>query len=415
MHASGVLADATFSNQSLQTLRRVFASKTNSAQNLHGNMQQAPLAFEVLFSSVTALLGGMGQANYAAANAALDSMAAQWQSQGRGGVSSIQWGGWAGGGMAGADPTTAARLARMGMPLIQPHQGLAVLGGMLRTALPPAQLTMVPFDWPKFLSSSSQAASVGMFDNFTHHGKSGNHPQQMQSSITSSTSSSNSSSATANADNIAALPEEARLAHLTSQVVMAVTSVLGSAVSASEPLMASGLDSLGAVELKNALEAQVGLELPSTLTFDYPTIDALADYINSIIPAAQPTGATHTVTAAPAAQPIPPAVQNDLSMHSMRSGSLAVVTGAASRSVKDAISGMHGVDTIIPVPLSHWDVEPTPGGSQSSSSSMAARFGGFLDQLAMFDGSLFGLPASEAQLMDPQQRMLLELTYQVMG
>ena len=246
MHASGVLADATFSNQSLQSLRRVFAPKTSSAQKLHSTIQQAPLAFEVLFSSVTALLGGMGQANYAAANAALDSMAGQWQGEGRGGVSSIQWGGWAGGGMAGADPTTASRLARMGMPLINPQQGLAALGAMLRSALPPAQLTMVPFNWPRFLSSSSQAASVGMFDDFISQAKAGNppqHPQAAFSATANSTSPISSNAATA-ASSLTGLSSEDRLKRLTGQVVTAVTSVLGSAVSASEPLMASGLDSL---------------------------------------------------------------------------------------------------------------------------------------------------------------------------
>ena len=90
MHASGVLADATFGNQSLGSLRTAFAPKINSAANLHSSSAHAPLAFQVLFSSVTALLGGMGQANYAAANAALDSLGATWQSEGQAGVNSIQ-------------------------------------------------------------------------------------------------------------------------------------------------------------------------------------------------------------------------------------------------------------------------------------------------------------------------------------
>ena len=54
---------------------------------------------QVLFSSITALLGAPGQANYCAANAALDSMAASAQATGVA-VVSVQWGAWSGAGMA---------------------------------------------------------------------------------------------------------------------------------------------------------------------------------------------------------------------------------------------------------------------------------------------------------------------------
>ncbi len=47
-----------------------------------------------------------------------------------------------------------------------------------------------------------------------------------------------------------------------------------------EPLMEAGLDSLGVVDLKNAIVSRLGTSLPATATFDYPTIAALAQYIS---------------------------------------------------------------------------------------------------------------------------------------
>ena len=60
-----------------------------------------------------------------------------------------------------------------------------------------------------------------------------------------------------------------------------VQSVLGSLPSLHQPLMEAGLDSLGAVELQNALASRFNLQdLPATLTYDYTTIEALAGHIS---------------------------------------------------------------------------------------------------------------------------------------
>lgn len=69
------------------------------------------------------------------------------------------------------------------------------------------------------------------------------------------------------------------------------------------PLMAAGLDSLGAVELKNMLERDLGTTLPATLTIDHPTAAALTGYIASRVLQTTPTSATYRTPAAVLHQP----------------------------------------------------------------------------------------------------------------
>jgi len=45
------------------------------------------------------------------------------------------------------------------------------------------------------------------------------------------------------------------------------------------PLMEAGLDSIGAVEMRNAVSDKYGIELPATIMFDHPTINDLAQHM----------------------------------------------------------------------------------------------------------------------------------------
>lgn len=62
-----------------------------------------------------------------------------------------------------------------------------------------------------------------------------------------------------------------------------MSGLLGQAVGVDEPLMEAGLDSIGAVELRNSVATKYGIDLPATITFDQPTVRALGDYLATML------------------------------------------------------------------------------------------------------------------------------------
>ena len=115
-HAAGVLADGLLRSQTAQAFRRVYAPKAVGGWGLQRASAASPLDACVLFSSVAALLGSAGQANYAAANCCLDATSALRRAVGLA-SSSVQWGPWGEVGMS-AEESLKARVQASGFGLI---------------------------------------------------------------------------------------------------------------------------------------------------------------------------------------------------------------------------------------------------------------------------------------------------------
>jgi len=155
IHAAGVLADASLPRQTREGLARVMAPKVAGAWNLHLMTRGEPLDFFVLFSSAASLLGNSGQANYAAANAFLDALAAYRRNLGLPGLS-INWGAWLEVGAA-AELARASRLRSKGFGAITNQQGRQFMARLL--AQDAAQIGVLPIDWSVLLSQLPAGAA----------------------------------------------------------------------------------------------------------------------------------------------------------------------------------------------------------------------------------------------------------------
>jgi NAD(P)-dependent dehydrogenase (short-subunit alcohol dehydrogenase family) len=137
IHGAGILEDHLVRDKTPESFARVYSTKVDGARALMAGLR-ADVRFFVLFASVSGVFGNRGQADYGAANDALDGMAHAWSARLPGRVVAVDWGPWAGGGMI--SPELEREYARRGVTLIDPREGTACLLAELATAGGPAQV-----------------------------------------------------------------------------------------------------------------------------------------------------------------------------------------------------------------------------------------------------------------------------------
>eukprot|EP00966_Prymnesium_polylepis_P158632 3666808-Prymnesium_polylepis.1 len=166
-HAAGALSDGLLPAQSAQTLSHVYAPKVMGAWSLQHACARDVITSFTLFSSVSALVGGTGQANYSAANTCLDSLSLLRLAHSKATVS-VQWGAWAEIGMAArgsASERAVALEAASGFGRIGLAEGLRALADAVHSKK--NVLAMFPVDWSRLLSGTSVPAFLSEFAQHT--------------------------------------------------------------------------------------------------------------------------------------------------------------------------------------------------------------------------------------------------------
>ncbi|UUU45067.1 acyltransferase domain-containing protein (plasmid) [Streptomyces sp. NBC_00162] len=397
-HLAAVLDDGLLVSQDAERLARVWQPKAEAALHLHELTQGLDLAAFVLFSSAAGVLGGAGQSNYAAANTFLDALAAQRRADGLP-ATSLSWGLWqqAGQGLtATLGQAELARLRRQGVAALSEAQGLAALDAALASAQPhlvPVRLELTSLQRELDGGAAVAALFRGLLRARRQRaGQSAGTPTGLR-------------------DQLAAQPEAERLTSLIRLVQREAAVVLGVAtadgIGAQQVLKELGIDSLMAVELRRRLSSETGVTLPSTLAFDYPTPTAIAGLLLDKLDLttgkakAKANALRHTATAPAADDPI--AV---VSMACRLPGGIDTPEGFWELLAS-------GGDAVGSLP-SRWDslgvYDPDPEAVGKSYS----REGGFIQDVERFDASFFGISRREAVSMDPQQRLVLETSWEAL-
>ena len=235
IHTAGVLTDGVLVNQSAEMFMQAQAAKVLGARLLHDIL--SPTDFIVLYSSVAATLGSVGQVSYAAANSTLDALAERWAQAGECALS-IQWGAWSDVGMA-VRSHAVSRIEQSGYGLLDNESGISLLARLLQSR-----------------SSGVICASPIVWRKLSHFSP------RFSSFMATPSASSADAQAEWSADDVRRLVRESIEPFMSEKHF-----------DEDLPFMEAGLSSLDLVQIRQALlkSLPTSLELPTHFVFNYPT------------------------------------------------------------------------------------------------------------------------------------------------
>ncbi|WSN49024.1 type I polyketide synthase [Streptomyces sp. NBC_01296] len=395
VHTAGVADDGTIETLTAEQVDRVLAPKADAAWHLHELTRDMDLSAFVLFSSAGPLLGGQGQGNYAAANAALDALAQTRRSAGLP-AHSLAWGLWKRG-MAealndpGAEHLVRQIRTRLGLSPIEPDTGMQMFDHALTTGEPVLMTALL--DTPALTALGRLGTLPALLRGLIRvpsRGRVADSPLRQR---------------------LLDAPADQWEALIRGEVRAIAAAVLGhesaDAIDPETPFTDLGFDSLGGVEFRNRVTAATGVQLPSTLVFDYPTAAAVAGFLRTRVDGSEPTRP----------RPAPTSARGRA-----RADEPIAIVGMSCRypggvenpdQLWELIAGR--VDAITPIPGDRgWDLERLYDADPGKPGKIYTREGGFLQAAGDFDAAFFGIGPREAAAMDPQQRLMLEASWEAL-
>ncbi len=312
IHAAGVLDDGLLTTLDVERLRAVLAAKATAAWHLHELTEGLDLSVFVLFSSVTGVLGGPGQANYAAANTFLDGLASFRRGRGLP-ATSLAWGPWQhGDGMAGAlGAGDRARVARTGLRGLPSEEALGLFDAAF--AASDSLRVAVSLDPRALRALADDGALPPLLSGLLRTGGRAKKAGAAEGALAARV-------------HAAAVPARSRL--VLDAVRGEVATVLGhrgvERIAVAQTFKELGFDSLAAVELRNRLNAATALRLPATVIFNHPTCERLAQHLLELLAPESgaadlaatrvPTAASVSVDAGPAMAPAEASAVDELDL-----------------------------------------------------------------------------------------------------
>lgn len=404
IHSAGVIRDSYILNKTPLQVNEVFSAKIQGTKNLDEATKDEPLDFMLFFSSITAIKGNAGQADYAAANAYLNNYAAYRNTarpnrKANGKTLSICWTLWEEGGMQVSKEDLKYLEKQWGSFALPSVEGMKAFDTLLKSGTGEVLVTYEG----KQVSEVQETATL---DSLGIQQETILDNQEFTPGIN------------------AALTENVSRKIL--DVVATLLKLNPAVIKRDKAFGDYGFDSISLTKFARELNAFYELELLPTVFYNYPAIN---DLVSFLLTDYQTSVAKKHVVSAPVKSI--GVEQVTVVAHKRQDFSREAGT-IAPKQASVAIVGISGrfpgsadldtfwenisqnKDLITEIKADRWDWKTYYGDPQKEKNKTKAKWGGFIEDIDKFDPLFFNISPREAALMDPQQRITLEAVYQAL-
>lgn len=259
-HAAGSLSDSSLANLSHEQYDAPVGSKIYGSWNLHSATAGDNLKYFVLFSSAASPLGSIGQANYVAGNAFLDSLSKERQATGKP-VTCINWGPIAEIGLAAQDEIRGKRLHKEGITSLTQSEYIAALEFVLTNKLTDVSILHLNYDkWVDHNPTYAIDSLLSELADKTETAAENSFVQELKACIS--------------ADQAALMMQTA-----VKEILASILKSSPEKIDIDLPFANLGLDSLMAIQLRNKLQKLTGLQISVTVFWNYSKVRMLSDFL----------------------------------------------------------------------------------------------------------------------------------------
>lgn len=269
VQAAAVISDQLLADATTDEITRVFSPKISGTTNLLDAISDSPPKHVLLYSSIGSVVGLPGQASYAAANAYMDAIAAQYRRKLN--IQSINWCGWEGTGLAKTEGGRRAieELALLGIDSLGTADAVRLIGRALESAQ--AQVAAIPLVLDgRFDSSAIDPDLIELRNTVERRKKYSGIAVDAKSAAVVRPAVGRSFSASEVEETV--LESLAKLLDVDQSVIQTDKS-LGDL----------GVDSLLGLEFRKLMQSSFGIVLSATLVWNYPTIKAVVRHIAEVV------------------------------------------------------------------------------------------------------------------------------------